>query len=53
MAKQIKKKSNAGRKPIEDKKVTVCLYVRESVIKNKGGMETAKKMCYDFLGVEG
>lgn len=53
MAKQIKKKSNAGRKPIDDKKITVCLYVRESVIKEKGGMGTVKKMCYGLLGVEG
>ena len=51
MAKQIKKKSPAGRKTIEDKKVTVCLYVRQSLLEEKGGKEEVQKKCYDFLGV--
>lgn len=51
MAKQIKKKSNAGRKAIEDKKITVCLYVRQSLLDNKGGKEEVQNQCYKFLGV--
>ena len=51
MAKQIKKKSPAGRKAIEDKKITVCLYVRQSVLDEKGGKEEVQKQCYEFLGV--
>lgn len=50
MAKQ-KKKSPAGRKPIEDKKVTVNLFIRQSVLYAKGGKETVQKSCYEFLGV--
>ena len=53
MAKLIKKKSNAGRKKLADKKMTINLFVRQSVIKAKGGTETVKKMCYDLLGVDG
>ncbi len=51
MAKQIKKKSPAGRKPVEDKKVTVNLFIRQSVLKEKGGKEEVQKLCYEFLGV--
>lgn len=51
MAKQIKKKSPAGRKAIDDKKVTVCLYVRQSLLDEKGGKEAVQKSCYEFLGV--
>ena len=51
MAKQIKKKSPAGRKPIEDKKVTVNLFIRQSVLDAKGGKEAVQKSCYEFLGV--
>ena len=51
MAKQIKKESLAGRKAIEDKKVTVCLYVRQSLLDKKGGKEEVQKQCYEFLGV--
>lgn len=51
MAKQIKKKSPAGRKALEDKKVTVCLYVRQSLLDEKGGKEKVQKQCYEFLGV--
>jgi hypothetical protein len=51
MKNQIKKKSPAGRKAIEDKKVTICLYVRQSLIDEKGGKEEVQKQCYEFLGV--
>ena len=51
MAKQVIKKSPAGRKPIEDKKVTVNLFIRQSVLDGKGGKEEVQKLCYELLGV--
>lgn len=51
MAKQVKKKKPAGRKAIEDKKVTVNLFIRQSVIDAKGGKVEVQKSCYEFLGV--
>lgn len=51
MAKQIKKKSPAGRKPVEDKKVVVNLFIRQSVLDEKGGKEEVQKQCYEFFGV--
>jgi hypothetical protein len=51
MAKQINKKSPAGRKTIKDKKVTVCLYVRQSILEKNGSKEEVQKSCYEFLGV--
>jgi uncharacterized protein Veg len=51
MGKQIKKKSNAGRKPVEDKKVTVNLFIRQSELDKRGGKEEVQKSCYEFLGV--
>lgn len=39
MAKQIKKKSPADRKPVKDKKVVVNLFIRQSVLDEKGGKE--------------
>jgi hypothetical protein len=51
MLKKAKKKSPAGRKPIEDKKVTVNLFIRQSVLDSKGGKESVKSQCYEFLGV--
>ena len=49
MAKQIKLKSNAGRKAIDDKKITVNLFIRQSLIDEKGGKEVIQKLCYDYL----
>lgn len=43
-----KKSKKAGRKPIEDKKVVVTLYVRESKIKELG-LEVVKQRCYEAL----
>jgi hypothetical protein len=40
------KKSKAGRKPIDDKKVRVVLFFRESQIKAKGGEEKFKQYIY-------
>lgn len=51
MAKQIKKKSPAGRKPVEDKKIVVTLFIRQSLLDEKGGKEGVQKQCYEFLGV--
>jgi hypothetical protein len=51
MAKQIKKKSLAGRKPVEDKKVVVNLFIRQSLLDAKGGKEAIQSQCYEFLGV--
>lgn len=42
-------KSNAGRKPLKDKKVLLPLYVYESIIEKNGGKETAQKKCEEFL----
>ena len=50
-SKVIGKKSPAGRKPIEDKKVTINLFIRQSVLDEKGGKEAVQKSCYEFLGV--
>lgn len=41
-------RSNAGRKPIEDKKIAVTIYVKESVIE-KLGLEVVKEKCYEAL----
>lgn len=42
------KRKTAGRKPIEDKKVPVTIYVRESVIETLG-LEVVKERCYEAL----
>ena len=51
MAKQIKGKSPAGRKPIEDKKVVVNLFIRQSELDKRCGKEKVQQSCYEFLGV--
>ena len=51
MAKQIKKKSPAGRKPLEDKKVVVNLFIRQSELDKRGGKEEVQKQCYEFCDV--
>jgi len=43
------KKSNAGRKPISDKKIQVNLYIRESIINKMGGIESMKQKIHDFV----
>lgn len=50
MSKQIKK-SPAGRKPVEDKKVVVNLFIRQSELNKRGGKGEVQKQCYEFLGV--
>lgn len=51
MAKQIKKKSPAGRKPVEDKKIVVNLFIRQSILSEKGGKEEVQRLCYELLGI--
>lgn len=53
MAKKIKqggKRKNAGRKTIEDKKVAVTLYFKQSKIKEVG-LEDLKQQCYELFDV--
>lgn len=38
------KKNNSGRKPVEDKKIQICLYVKKSEIEKLGGAESLKKL---------
>jgi hypothetical protein len=42
------KRKKAGRKPIEDKKIPVVLYFKQSKIDNIG-LEILKKRCYEIL----
>jgi len=42
------KKSKAGRKPLDDKKVQINLYVLQSVIKQIG-KEKCRSLCYNAL----
>jgi hypothetical protein len=48
-ASQPEKKSNAGRKPIDDKKNTINIFIRESVINMLGGKEVVQQICYDAI----
>jgi len=45
------KKSNAGRKPVPDKKVQVSLYILSSQIEKFGGLDELKKALYEFLAL--
>ena len=49
MIEKDKKKSAAGRKPIKDKIVTVNLFIRQSVLDERGGKLAVQNQCYDFL----
>jgi len=44
------KTTTVGRKPIEDKKLQVTMYIRSSVIEANGGMEPMKDKIRLFLG---
>ena len=46
---KIDKKSNAGRKPVTDKKLQVSLYIPASQIKKFGDIEELKKALYEFV----
>jgi len=43
------KKSNAGRKPVPDKKVQVSLYIRQSEIEKFGDIEKLKEALYEVV----
>ncbi len=43
------KKSPAGRKPIDDKKIVVNLFIRQSELDKQGGKEMLQKKIYEFL----
>jgi hypothetical protein len=43
------RKSNAGRKPVSDKKIQVSLYIRQSKIEKFGGNEKLKDALYEFV----
>lgn len=45
------KKSNAGRKPVPDKKVQVSLYIRQSEIEKFGGLDEFKGALYEFVAL--
>ena len=45
------KKSNAGRKPVPDKKVQVSLYVLSSQIEKFGRLEKFKEALYEFIAL--
>lgn len=45
------KKSNAGRKPVSDKKVQVSLYILSSQIDKFGGLEKFKEALYEFVAL--
>lgn len=42
------KRKLSGRKPVDDKKKAVTIYVRESVIETLG-LEVVKERCYEAL----
>jgi hypothetical protein len=42
-------RAKAGRKPIEDKKVPLTIYVRQSVIERVGGKDEAKQIATDAV----
>lgn len=42
-------RAKSGRKPVEDKKVAVTFYVRQSVIDAAGGMSAAKAVAAEAV----
>ena len=48
--KQGGKRKRAGRKPIEDKKVAVTLYIKQSKIKEVG-LADLKQQCYELFDI--
>ena len=46
-------RQKAGRKPIEDKKKTVSIYIRESIIKKLGGPEIVKELATKYINSKG
>lgn len=50
---QVKTMKARGRKPIQDKKQPVTIYLRQSKIKENGGEEKTKEKLYEYLQVIG
>ncbi len=46
---ELQKKSNAGRKPLDDKKQVVTLFIAASVINTAGGSDAIKEHLYKLL----
>lgn len=42
-------RKGAGRKPASDPKISITIYVEESIVKANGGIENVKDICYSFL----
>ena len=42
-------KQKGGRKPVDDKKVLLRLYVRQSIVNANGGNEAAQERCTEWL----
>ncbi len=42
-------RKGSGRKPAEDPKVAVTIYVEGSIVKSLGGIEGVREACYAFL----
>ena len=42
-------RKGAGRKPVDDPKIQVSLYIEESIIKAMGGVEELRNDCYSYL----
>lgn len=47
MAEEVKKKP--GRKKLEDKKVTVIVYIHQSKLDQNGGEDASKQKIYDLF----
>jgi hypothetical protein len=42
-------RKGAGRKPVSDPKISITIYVEQSIIKAIGGPDQVKDECYTFL----
>jgi len=42
-------RKGSGRKPVEDPKLMIPLYVKTSVVNSLGGLEEVRSACYAFL----
>lgn len=45
------KRKNAGRRPVEDKKQTVSVYIPTSIIEKVGGLERIKLIIYKYFKI--
>jgi hypothetical protein len=45
-------RKGAGRKPAVDPKISVTLYIEESVVKALGGVDAIRDDCYDYLKIK-